>query len=91
MTNISLQIIGIEHQMKKAGKLKRLADLKEFWELMLGPPSPSPAPPPSHPAPITKPAMHGLHTFSEEEEEEEEFTSWALTTLPPERKRVRTN
>lgn len=78
--------------MKKAGKLQRLADLKEFWELMLGPPSPPPSHPPSHSAqPMTRHAMHRLHTFSEEEEEDEDFTSWALTTLPPEKKRVSIN
>ena len=79
--------------MKKAGKLNGLTDLKEFWELMLGPPSPSPPPLTSHPAhPLATPAAHTLHPFSEEEEEEGvDSTSWALTTLPPEKYRVRTS
>ena len=90
-----LQIIGVENEMKKAGKLKGLADLKEFWELMLGPPSP---PSPSELLPRTRRRTiatptryrpHPLITEDNEEEEDEEFTSWALTALPPEQKKVR--
>ena len=65
--------------MKKVGKLEKLTDLKEFWELMLGPPQTV-----QHIAtpPVCRP--HPLIEEEEEEEEDGEHVSWALTTLPPE-------
>lgn len=70
--------------MKKAGKLKRLSDLKEFWELMLDLPTPHP-PTPRLSVKKATPTLHEPHPRpAEDDDENEEYKSWALTDLPPE-------
>ena len=90
--------MGIEGQLKRAGKLNGLTDMKEFWDLMLGPPSsPPPSPSPSHPllasqklATSTTCRPHPLNEV-DEEDDDGDHTSWALTALPPEHYRVRSS
>ena len=65
--------------MKKAGKLTTLTDLKEFWDLMLGP-----ALSPHDVQPVATPTQRESRSFNEEEEEGGQYVSWALTSLPPE-------
>ena len=79
-----LQIVGIELQMKKAGKLQKLSDLKEFWELMLEIPSPHPPLPPRLSQTKATPTLLQKPHPLVEDEENEGHTSWALTDLPPE-------
>jgi hypothetical protein len=78
------QIVGIELQMKKAGKLQKLSDLKEFWELMLEIPSPHPPLPPRLSLTKATPTLLQKPHPLVEDEENEGHTSWALTDLPPE-------
>ena len=71
-----LQIVDMEHQLRRTGQLKSLADLKEFWGYMLiprsstSPPSPKPHPQP-HPHPVA------------DDDDEDYSNSWAITALAP--------
>ena len=76
-TVLPVQVVGVEHQLRKAGKLRGAADLKEFWDVMLAPPPP---PPPSMPS---IPSHRAVQPLEEEDEEEQYVNSWALTALPP--------
>ena len=68
--------------MKVEGKLKTIADLKEFWDHMLAPTrstSEATPPPPSQLRPLSTP-------FTFDEDDDEEYSdSWAITALPPQR------
>ena len=70
--------MGLEHRLRKSGKLSSLADLKDFWNAMLFSPTPT-ATPIKESAPPLSPTV-----WEEEEEEEDYSTSWAITALPPE-------
>ena len=72
--------------MKRTGKLQRLSEMKEFWQLMLGPPISTPTQPLTTRSKAT-PTQHKPHPLIEDEEEYEEgdYQSWALTNLPPEK------
>ena len=70
--------------MKKAGKLQKLSDLKEFWELMLEIPSPHPPLPPRLSQTKATPTLLQKPHPLVEDEENKGHTSWALTDLPPE-------
>ena len=76
VTIISVQIIDLEHKLRKTGKLNTLAELKDFWDFMLSPIEPE-TPPPPKPRPLP-------HPQSIQEEEEEYSDSWAITALPSE-------
>ena len=73
-----LQIVELEHRLRKNGKLNSLADLKDFWDAMLSPPTPTPIKERAPPPPLPRPPPIW------EEEEEDYCTSWAITALPPE-------
>lgn len=70
------KIIGVEQGMKKCGKLKTMAELREFWEQMLTrlqSPSKCKVPPSIN-------IWEDKHLEQEQQEEEEETNSWAVTS-----------
>lgn len=73
-----IQIIGVEHILRQCGKLKTIAELKEFWEQML-----SPLQPPPEQSKRRESSPRALSVAEEiewKQLEEEGFTnSWAIT------------